>query len=71
MSRSIPFDTSEYCDICNIKGAFDYMGDYLCEKCSRAEIDDVIYEDDYLDESYETLKKKDLEYVENKSTELR
>jgi hypothetical protein len=59
MSRNIPFAYNEYCDICNIRGAYDFMGDYLCEKCYRADLDDAIYEDDFLDETYESQKNID------------
>ena len=33
MSRDIPFDENEICDCCGKKGAFDFMGDLICEEC--------------------------------------
>lgn len=52
MSKIIPFDTSERCDECGVKGVFDYCGDFLCERCSRQYIDDVVYEEELEDEDY-------------------
>lgn len=34
-SRTIPFDETERCDVCNRLGAFDFMGDLLCAECSE------------------------------------
>ena len=50
MSKIIPFDISQKCDECNIKGAYDYCGDFLCERCSRQYIDSDIEYDEELDE---------------------
>ncbi len=33
MSRDVPYDENEKCDICGKEGAFDFMGDFLCENC--------------------------------------
>jgi len=33
MSRDVPFDKDAICDGCGAKGAFDFMGDYLCVDC--------------------------------------
>lgn len=52
MSRIIPFDTSQKCDECGIRGAFDYSGDFLCERCSRQYIDSNIEYDEELDDEY-------------------
>jgi hypothetical protein len=38
MSREIPFDENAICDVCGKKGAFDFMGDYLCAECSSKAI---------------------------------
>jgi uncharacterized membrane protein len=38
MSRDVPFDEDAICDICGDKGAFDFMGDLICPKCSEAEL---------------------------------
>jgi hypothetical protein len=35
MGRTIPFDKEDICDECGKKGAFDFMGDYLCSDCSN------------------------------------
>ena len=32
--RSVPFDPNTSCDNCGTMGAFDFMGDYLCVRCS-------------------------------------
>ena len=33
MSRDIPYSPTEKCDACGKIGAFDFMGDFLCDKC--------------------------------------
>jgi hypothetical protein len=38
MDREIPFDENAICDGCGCKGAFDFMGDFYCEKCSSEAI---------------------------------
>ena len=37
MDRTVPYDKNAKCDECNKKGAYDFMGDYLCEKCAYKE----------------------------------
>ena len=32
-SREIQFDEEAKCDICGKTGAFDFMGDFICEEC--------------------------------------
>jgi len=32
-SRTVPFDSEAICDECGEKGAYDFMGDYLCPEC--------------------------------------
>jgi len=34
MGRDVPYDKDAICDNCGKVGAFDFMGDYLCEICS-------------------------------------
>lgn len=34
MDRTIPFDIDATCDECGKKGAYDFMGDYLCDRCA-------------------------------------
>lgn len=34
MSRDIPFDKNAKCDWCGAKGAFDFMGDFICPNCA-------------------------------------
>jgi uncharacterized Zn ribbon protein len=34
MSREVPFDPVAVCDDCGAKGAYDFMGDYLCPECA-------------------------------------
>jgi len=58
MSKDIRFYPEVQCDNCDAVGAFDFMGDYLCEKCIDFQIDDVFeevdYDDyDYLDDEYD------------------
>lgn len=31
--RTVPFEEDAVCDNCGKKGAYDFMGDYLCPKC--------------------------------------
>lgn len=33
MSRSVLFDESEKCDRCGEQGAYDFLGDFLCQNC--------------------------------------
>jgi hypothetical protein len=33
MGRSIPFDPDEKCDVCGKEGAYDFMGDLICQEC--------------------------------------
>ena len=35
MSRDIFFDENEKCDLCGKDGAFDFMGDFICEDCLK------------------------------------
>ena len=42
MSRDIPFDEDAECDTCHKKGAFDFMGDYICPECLAKGETDVI-----------------------------
>ncbi len=51
MGIIVPFDTSEKCDVCQIRGAFDFFGAYLCEKCCR-EDNESEYDDEVKDEFY-------------------
>ena len=37
--RPVPFDEEVVCDVCGAKGAYDFMGDYLCHKCVEGRID--------------------------------
>lgn len=33
MSRDIPFNETALCDFCGIEGAYDFVGDLICQKC--------------------------------------
>ena len=33
--RDVPFDEDATCDNCGAKGAYDFMGDFLCLKCFK------------------------------------
>ena len=33
MSREVRYDPELQCDNCDAIGAYDFMGDYLCENC--------------------------------------
>ena len=33
MDREVPFDEEAKCDNCGKLGAFDFMGDFICEDC--------------------------------------
>jgi len=33
MDRTVPFDDEEKCDICGKTGAYDFMGDLICQDC--------------------------------------
>ncbi len=32
-NRDVPFCKNEKCQVCGKKGAFDFMGDYVCGEC--------------------------------------
>lgn len=36
MERAIRFDQDALCELCGKKGAFDFMGDYICPECLHA-----------------------------------
>lgn len=36
MSESAPFDGTAICDFCGVNGAFDFVGDLICQKCFDA-----------------------------------
>lgn len=40
MSREVPFDKEAVCDVCDAKGAYDFMGDLLCPSCAAIESDE-------------------------------
>lgn len=31
--RTVQWDADEKCDACGQLGAYDFMGDYICDKC--------------------------------------
>lgn len=33
MSRDVPFSRNSICDNCGAAGAYDFMGDYICQDC--------------------------------------
>lgn len=35
MGKTVPFNDKEKCDDCGALGAFDFMGDFLCPKCTK------------------------------------
>lgn len=37
MNRTVEFDENETCDVCGKKGAYDFMGDFVCEECLKNE----------------------------------
>ena len=39
MNRDVEFDENAVCDICGKKGAFDFMGDYICPDCIEVDED--------------------------------
>lgn len=34
MGRDVPYDPDLVCEGCNRVGAYDFMGDYLCDRCA-------------------------------------
>jgi pyruvate/2-oxoacid:ferredoxin oxidoreductase beta subunit len=44
MSRDIAFDEDAICDGCGATGAFDFMGDFFCEKCLLQMADEDVEE---------------------------
>lgn len=39
MGRDVPFKPEATCDECGAKGAYDFMGDYFCQKCTDEAFD--------------------------------
>lgn len=39
MGREVPFDEEAICDSCGERGAWDFMGDYLCDKCAKLAVE--------------------------------
>jgi len=35
--RDVPYNANLICDECGKRGAYDFMGDYLCPKCANIE----------------------------------
>ena len=33
MSKDVPYEENEKCDVCGKVGAYDFMGDCLCPEC--------------------------------------
>lgn len=48
MSRDVPFDPRATCDECGHIGAYDFMGDFMCQECT----------DKYIAERRETIKRE-------------
>ena len=46
MDRKIPYDEDLICDECGHKGAYDFMGDYLCEECANKICTNIEYSED-------------------------
>jgi len=38
MGREVPFKKTAICDECGETGAYDFMGDYLCQDCADSAI---------------------------------
>ena len=55
MSREVLLDPELHCDQCHIKGAYDFMGDYLCADCA-----DLPREEDEWRDSDDHLKRNDI-----------
>ena len=36
--RAVPFEEEAICDACGKRGAYDFMGDYLCPECASKTI---------------------------------
>jgi len=49
-SREILVEPDAICDYCGAKGAFDFMGDYVCPECALKMFEDM--------EEYEKEKKR-------------
>lgn len=44
----MPYDKDEVCDICGLKGAYDFMGDLICDGCLALEEEDNFDPEAYL-----------------------
>lgn len=49
-SREVPYNEESVCDVCGHKGAYDFMGDYICGRCAdkefQSELDRLNKEED-------------------------
>lgn len=35
MNREVPYNKNSYCDMCHKQGAYDFMGDFVCDDCLK------------------------------------
>ncbi len=42
MGREVPFNSDQRCDDCGVLGAYDFMGDYICQTCADKALDDEV-----------------------------
>ena len=40
--REVPFEQEAICDRCGAKGAYDFMGDYYCVRCTKELVDEEV-----------------------------
>jgi len=52
--REVPFSSNEKCDTCGKVGAYDFMGDFICENCLET--------GDYFDDEGYSYEDDDYEY---------
>lgn len=71
MDREIPFEKDAKCDVCGKMGAFDFMGDYICERCLRPKDTEKLRDRAMELEAKNIDLKKKAEYWEAKAMEYR
>lgn len=46
MIREVPYCENEQCDLCSVKGAYDFQGDLICADCYNEMVYDPEIEDE-------------------------
>jgi len=64
MNREVPFDKDAKCDVCGSRGAYDFMGDYLCGQCAQRSLHGRDHEQDINRDFDESVRRKQMPKAE-------